>query len=78
MERLNYLESPHITKAAIFYTHSQIMSAMGQLDTARNYMQKAYNDVLYAADFIGDEQLRRSFLQNVSINRAIIAAGQTL
>ena len=54
------------------------MSAMGQVDTARNYMQKAYNDVLYAADFIGDEQLRRSFLQNVSINRAIIAAGQTL
>ncbi|MCB9076429.1 MAG: protein kinase [Anaerolineaceae bacterium] len=78
MERLNYLEAPHITKAAIFYTHSQIMSAMGQLDTARNYMQKAYNDVIYAAGFISDEQLRYSFLQNVSINRVIIAAGQNL
>lgn len=76
MERLNYLESPQFSKAAVFYAHSQIMGAMGQRDTAQNYLQKAYVETMRVADFIEDEQLRGNFLQNVSVNRAIVAAGQ--
>lgn len=78
MERLHYLESSQISKAAIFYTHSQIMAAMGQMDTARAYLQKAYDDVMSVADAIADEQLNNSFLQNVPINRVIKASGWQL
>ncbi len=63
------------TEAERFYfTHYKILRAQQKTDEARIYLQKAYERLRSIADHISDEALRRSFLENVSINREIIEA----
>ncbi len=76
LEQITYIESPKVTAAEIYYTHSKISGAMGQFDTSRRYLQKAHSDVLRRANLITDEQLRAGFLNNIPINREILAAKQ--
>lgn len=79
LEQLNYyIESPQISTAQIYYTHSRVALAMGQKDTAHTYLKKAYGEVLRRADLMADESLRRSYLQNVPVNQEIVAAGSRL
>jgi predicted ATPase len=78
LEQLNYIESPQISLAAVYYWHSRIAGAMGQLDTSFAYLKKAYAEILRQADLIADEQIRASFLQYAPLNREIMAAGRSL
>jgi tetratricopeptide (TPR) repeat protein len=77
LERFNYIESPQFSAAEIYYLHSRIASAMGQLDSARAYLERAYTDIVRRTDLIADEQLRQAYLE-VPLNREIVAAGQRL
>jgi tetratricopeptide (TPR) repeat protein len=70
----SYIESRQISVAEIYYTHSQIAAALGQLDTAETYRRRAYEETLRKLDLIGDEQLRRDFLDRIPVNREIITA----
>ncbi len=61
-----------------YYTHSQILHACGQTDQARVYLQKACEDVQRIAAQLHDEELKKSFLENILIHREIIQAWQAL
>ena len=74
LENINHIESPKITSAQILFTHSRLAGAMGQLDTARHYLQKAHQDMLRQANLIDDDQLRFNFLNNILVNREIMSA----
>jgi tetratricopeptide (TPR) repeat protein len=69
-----YIESRQISMAEIYYTHSQIAAALGQLDTAKGYLQKARDETVRKLGMISDEQLRHDFLDRVPVNREIITA----
>lgn len=58
----------------IYFVHSQILQANQRTDAARAYLQKAYEELCRVAGAIQEGALRESFLQNVPINRQIIAA----
>jgi hypothetical protein len=64
--------------AEIYYTHSQITAGLGQRDTAANFLQKAYRETMRKANLIPNEDMRLSFLNNVAINREIVAASRRL
>jgi len=74
IEQLSYIESPQISIAEIYYRHSRIAAAMGQVDTAQTYVQKAYMEIMSKANLIGEEALRNSFLNNVPLNQEILVA----
>ncbi len=76
IENLNYLESPQISIAQIYYTHGLIASALGQMDTSQSYFNKAYVETLRKADLIADEPLRRNFLIRVPLNQEIMTAAR--
>jgi tetratricopeptide (TPR) repeat protein len=78
LEQLNYIDSSQITVAEIYYTHSQITAGLGQRDTAANFLQKAYRETMRKANLIPNEDMRLSFLNNVAINREIVAASRRL
>lgn len=74
LERLTYLHSPQITAAEIYYGHSLILAAVGQMDDAQRYLYAAYTETMRKANLITDETQRRDFLHNVPINRQILKA----
>jgi hypothetical protein len=74
LEQLIYLESRQISVAEIYYAHSRIVTALGQVDTSRVYLQKAYAETIRKANLIADEQQRYAFLNNVPLNQEIMAA----
>lgn len=76
LEKLLYIESPKVSAAEIYFSHSKVAGALGQFDTSRRYLQKAYQHVMRQANLITDEQLRLGFLNDVPLNREIVAAGR--
>lgn len=70
----SYIESRQISVAEIYHTYSQIAAALGQVDMAEIYRRRAYEETLRKLDLIGDEQLRRDFLDRIPVNREIITA----
>ncbi|RPJ58733.1 MAG: hypothetical protein EHM12_07535 [Dehalococcoidia bacterium] len=73
LERLIYLHSPQISASEIYYGHSRILSALGQANNSRVYLQKAYDETMRKADLITDPQHRRDFLHNVPLNQVIVS-----
>jgi tetratricopeptide (TPR) repeat protein len=55
-----------------YFSCYQVLSAVGQGETARDALQSAYDLVAARAEKIADPALRRSFLERVSINREIV------
>jgi tetratricopeptide (TPR) repeat protein len=74
LERLTYIHSLQISAAEIYYRHSQILAAIGQVRPAEQYVQKAYAETLRKANLITDKQQRENFLYNIPINQQILAA----
>jgi tetratricopeptide (TPR) repeat protein len=56
----------------LFYTASQAYRANGLLEEAGTYLRKAYKRIMLIAGKIQDDDLRKSFLENVAENRAIL------
>ncbi|MEK7787329.1 MAG: hypothetical protein AAB658_18160 [Chloroflexota bacterium] len=58
----------------ILFTHARALQAVGRDAEAGEYLRRAYNRVMLIADSLDDKTLRRSFLENVRQNRAIVQA----
>lgn len=78
LEKTPYISSPQISVTEIYYTHGCILTALGQVDTAQDYLRKARDETLRRANLIADERQRHYFLSNVALNQRIMAAGQEL
>ena len=60
----------------ILFTHSRLLRTVGQDAEADEYLSRAHERVRLVADNVQDEDLRRSWLEDVAINRTIVAAAQ--
>jgi len=56
------------------FTHSRILRALGQEGEADLYLRQAYDRVMLVAGNTQYQELRRSWLENVEVNREILAA----
>jgi len=61
----------------VYLERYQIVAAVEGIEIARPYLERAYQLVQELAAAIGDPDLRRSFLENVSGNRGILTAYRT-
>jgi tetratricopeptide (TPR) repeat protein len=59
------------------YVHSLALKANGKNEAAAEYLHQAHERVLLVADQCQDEDLKRSWLENVPENREILAAWET-
>jgi tetratricopeptide (TPR) repeat protein len=57
-----------------YFERAQIVNAAQGFQAARPHLERAYQLLVIVADRISDPDLRRSFLENVAENRAIVAA----
>jgi tetratricopeptide (TPR) repeat protein len=58
----------------MFFIHAQILRALGREKEADEYLQRAYDRVMLVAGKTRDAKLRQSWLENVKMNRDILAA----
>jgi adenylate cyclase len=56
------------------FTHARALLELHQEKEAEEYLQKAYDRVMLVANNTKDEELRRSWLENVKVNREILEA----
>jgi tetratricopeptide (TPR) repeat protein len=56
------------------FTHSRILRALGWEAEADEHLQRAYDRVMLVVGHTHDQQLRRSWLENVEVNGEILAA----
>jgi DNA-binding SARP family transcriptional activator/tetratricopeptide (TPR) repeat protein len=59
-----------------YFTHCKVLQANQQVEKAHVYLQKAYEELCRLAGGIQEEALRKSFLENVPMNRQILKAWQ--
>jgi hypothetical protein len=58
------------------FLHSRALRVNGREDEADDYLRQAYERMMMVAEKIEDEDLRRSYLENVRDNRELQAAYQ--
>jgi tetratricopeptide (TPR) repeat protein len=58
---------------AYLYTHSRALRAAGRKAEADDHLRQAYERVMLVASTTKDETLRRGWLENVRVNRQIVA-----
>jgi tetratricopeptide (TPR) repeat protein len=59
---------------AVWFTHSQVLRALGREAEADEYLRRAYERVMLVAGKTTDPDLKRSWLEDVRANREILAA----
>ena len=70
---VNALESmPAFDAPEIFFTHAQILRNLDRDSEADEYLLRAYERVMLVAEKTKDPELRRSWLENVRVNKEII------
>lgn len=63
---------PYVSEERLF-VHAQVLRASGRPEEADRCLRRAYERVMLVAGKIQDEDLRRSWLENVRVNREILA-----
>ena len=56
------------------FTHSRILRTLGREAEADEHLKHAYEHVMLVAGNTQDQELRRSWLENVKVNREILVA----
>jgi tetratricopeptide (TPR) repeat protein len=74
MELMGIMPSTHRPEVKLF-THAMVLYKLGREDEAKEYLQKAYDRIMLVANNTKAEALRRSWLENVKVNREILEAG---
>jgi len=72
---------PHImsrTPEQLLYAHALALRANGRAAEGDECLRRAHERVAFVADRLDDEIQRRSWLENVLINRLIVRDGQRL
>lgn len=68
-----------VTDEYLFYfRHFQVLQAHGQTNQASIYLQKAYEELQSVAAKIHEQDFRKSFLENIRINREIVETWEVL
>jgi len=62
-----------VLEEEIFFNHAKVLRASGDDQGSREYLVKAYDELMSKAGRINDAMMRESFLGNVRLNREIIA-----
>jgi len=57
-----------------FFTHAQILRVLGRESEADEYLRRAYDRVMLVVSKTQDDELKRSWLENVHVNREILEA----
>ncbi len=63
---------------SIYLSAYQVLAALGETETAHQFLTEAHTVLTQRAAEISDEILRKRFLTEVKVNREIIAAWQTM
>ena len=77
-EALRDLGVGRYTAEQFFFTHYRALLANGQQADAEDYLRRSYERVLQVAEQTDDAELRRSWLEDVRVNREVIAEWQRL
>lgn len=75
-EAVVLLETHGLTEGGeeqVYFDHYRILRAAGHYDEAYGYLRRAAEQVRHKAARIADEEVRRGFLEKVSLNREILA-----
>lgn len=72
LAQLSHLHSPQISVAEIYYQHSLILQAVGQAEASREFLEKAYTEMMRKANFVVEDEPYQAFLDNVALNQAIL------
>jgi len=62
----------------LLFNHARVLRANGQTEAARRYLDQAHAELMNKAARIRDPRLKRSFLENVHVNREILAAFEAI
>jgi tetratricopeptide (TPR) repeat protein len=65
-----------VIEEEIFFNHAEILKEARETEEAKKYLTKAYDEVMNKSNRINDQIIRKSFLERVRVNRAIISARQ--
>jgi tetratricopeptide (TPR) repeat protein len=71
LDRIASVPSPYKAEQ-VHHTHSRILRALGKEAEADEYLQRAYQRVMLVAGKTTDPELKRSWLENVAVNRQIV------
>ena len=63
-----------VIEEEIFFNHAEILKEARETEESKNYLKKAYDEVMNKANRINDQIIRNSFLERVRVNRVIISA----
>ncbi|EFL18105.1 AAA family ATPase [Streptomyces sp. C] len=69
-------DMPALRTEEVLYHSALVLSARGFEDEARGLLDRARDAVLRKADLIADDAVRERFLSGVSLNRAVLGAGE--
>jgi predicted ATPase/predicted Ser/Thr protein kinase len=72
LEVIKAAPDPSYQMEIFFFTHSRALRAAGREAEADDYLRKAHARVMLVASKIADEALRRSWLENVRLNREML------
>jgi GAF domain-containing protein/DNA-binding response OmpR family regulator/tetratricopeptide (TPR) repeat protein len=73
MHRLQSFSKPEsYTSQEIWWRHTQALTANGELEAARDALEKAHDFLLEGIATLNDEGLRRNYLNKVSFNQEIL------
>ncbi len=74
-ESFGFLQVVECVSEEVLFRHSQALSANGREDEAKEYIRRAYDEMMRKHAFIpSDSPFRRTFLENISLHREIQAA----
>jgi tetratricopeptide (TPR) repeat protein len=74
-ELIHLLETRHRNYAPqqYLFTHTTVLRALGKEEEADEFLGRAYRWVMRIANNLLDEELKKSYLENVKVNRQIVA-----
>jgi len=70
LDKQKYIEG---VEQEVYWNHYRILSAIGD-EHATEYLKEAYNEVTRKSHNITEDNIRQSFLENVTLNRDILKA----
>ena len=69
-----FKDIPESGDYSVCWNLSQTYSDLGNTAKAKEYLDKAYNEVISCSEKISDNAMKQSYLTNVKLNREIVAA----
>lgn len=70
----NLLREKNVSDPAVSFTHARILDALGKTTESAEILTGLYDEIRRKADGIEDENLRKSYLENVRLNREVAQA----